>query len=233
MIHIFCEPDDAAALWLAAVLSARGAPVSVSLPEELIIGSRLNLEVGDGPPHPTIALASGITLSPEETTGIVARMVAFPLPELPNACDLDLVYAAEEARAALVAWFAAWACPIIGRPDPYTPWGDGTAAGEWRVIAANSGVLIRTEDHAEAAADDAQFDLLVTAEGVFAAEGHSAEPEAAAAAQTLFALQRDAVAVFRFLPSPVGPVFDCPVPLADFRAFGTVVPDMFAAGAGS
>ncbi|SEN95019.1 hypothetical protein [Palleronia pelagia] len=227
MIHIFCEPDDGPALWLAGALSERDVPVEVSLPEELLVGSRFALELGGDAPEPRLTTASGVSLSTGNVNAIVARLTSFPVPPLENGSDADLVYAAEECRASLVGWFAAWACPMIGRPAPYTPWGDDASPREWRVMAASLGLPVAA-DHLAETPDNARTDVLATSGGCFVAGGEAAPSELADPASRLLPLQNDIAAVFRFVEGPDGPLFDGPVPMVDFGAFGPVVPDMLA-----
>ncbi|MGV6852615.1 MAG: hypothetical protein ACWA5R_10630 [bacterium] len=224
MIHVFCDSEDVAALWLATELRKHGCSVTVSLPEELIVDSCISLELGDGTPRPYAELGSGISITPETSTAIIVRMSKFPLPALPNASDNDYVYATEEIRAALVGWFAAWECPVIGRPDPYTPWGDGASEDEWRIMALHSNIRITTD----ASQVNSFFDLLVTSSNVYTHDGQEPEPDVITAAQVLFRLQNDAIAVFRFRREDQGSAFEKLVPMPDFRIFGSLLPTILS-----
>lgn len=227
MIHIFCSPEDEAAVWLAEELRERGSSVTVSLPEELVINSRLSLEIGNDFLRPSVILASGITITPEKSTAIIIRMTQFPLPALTGASDNDLVYASEEVRATLVGWFSAWKCMTIGRPDPYTPWGDGASEDEWRIMAMNSNISIASQNGEKNRA----FDLLVTSSEVYASDERELEPATVDAARILFTLQSDAVAAFRFRQEAKGAAFERLIPMPDFRIFGSFLPNMLAAEA--
>jgi len=140
MIVVFCSPEDIDSLWLASEINRTGGNAKVVLPEELISGSDLRLDIMNGRATPFARLASGLELNVSDVRALIVRMTEFPSPDLGKASDQDVIYANEEMRAALVGWFAAWPCPVVGRPAPYCAFGEGSSDLRWRMWAARSGV---------------------------------------------------------------------------------------------
>lgn len=140
MIVVFCKPGDINALWLASEFNQLGCKAEVVLPEELMLGSNLQLDIVNGRATPFARLASGLELNVSDVSAMIVRMPEFPFSDLGDVSNQDVIYASEEMRAALVSWFAAWPCPIVGRPTPYCAFGDGYVDSCWRVWAARSGI---------------------------------------------------------------------------------------------
>ena len=140
MIVVLCEPEDTCGLWLAAEIARRGCEVDVVMPDELVVGSRFSLKITKDYDVVSVQLTDGRVVDGESLTGVINRMERFPRPALDAASDQEVIYAAEEARAATVAWFAALECPVLNAPTPYSPAGLSAYESTWRHHAGRLGV---------------------------------------------------------------------------------------------
>lgn len=230
MIIILCEPDDTSALWLASELELRERDCRILLPEELIVDSRLSLRLGSKGTSACVQLADGMLLDHNSTTAIVNRMQRFPVPVMDNASEHDIVYASEEARAAIVAWCSSLTCPILSPPTPYGPAGNSASDLVWRFRAASLG--ISTEDLTIGSCSIGQAEhqyehyVLKIGNRMLIPVGSKQSSTAASAAQCLADYYSEALftARFRLLPHDEA-LFLGIETLPNLRAFGTPVVD--------
>jgi hypothetical protein len=140
LIVVLCEAEDTCGLWLAIEIAQRGFKVDVIMPDELVVGSRFSLNITKDYNVASIQLADGRVIEGENLAGVINRMERFPRPALGAASDEEVIYAAEEVRAATVAWFAALDCPVLNIPTPYSPMGLSAYESTWRHHADRLGV---------------------------------------------------------------------------------------------
>lgn len=141
MVLLLCPPDDAHALWLAARLRARGREVELVLPEELLIGSRLQLRVASEGLDSEARLARGVLL-PHRCEGVINRLQALPPLRAASGRAADAAYLEEEWRAAIVAWLAALDGEVLNRPTGVSLCGPRFADAHWRWLATQSGLAV-------------------------------------------------------------------------------------------
>jgi hypothetical protein len=137
VIVVICDPDDDDALWLVAALSRRGIEATAVTPIELVVGSTWSLTVATDGTSAQLTTAAGVDVC--SATAVINRMPAFPSAPVDGE-DRDVVFAAEEVRAALVATFAAYDGPMMGRPSPYHSIGIAGDQLVWTARAAAEGV---------------------------------------------------------------------------------------------
>jgi hypothetical protein len=140
MIVILCEPDDHSGLWLASELEPREKVARIVLPEKLIVGSQLSLRIDEQAVDAAVRQADGRVIDGKSVAAIVNRMQHFPVPVLQDASNPDLVYAAEEDRAAIVAWSFALDCPVLFPPPPYGAARENASDIVWRCRATALGI---------------------------------------------------------------------------------------------
>lgn len=140
MFVVICEPEDTSGLWLATELENRGISAPVILPDELIVGSELSLQFGSTLKRANVKFPSGTSIESGSATTVINRMIRFPVPILPDGSDEDRIYSAEEARAAVVAWFSVLDCQVLQRPTPYDPTGYSASDLIWRCRAESLGI---------------------------------------------------------------------------------------------
>lgn len=142
MICVVCSPQDTHALWLATRLRARGRQVELVLPEELLIGSSLQLRVTTEGSESGLRLARGITLD-HQCTGVINRLNEVPSLRSESGRPADSAYLEEEWRAAIVAWLAGLACPVLNRPTGVSLCGTMFGDAHWRYLATQVGLAVR------------------------------------------------------------------------------------------
>jgi len=141
MVLLLCPPEDSHALWLAARLRALGREVELVLPEELLIGSRLELRVASEAVAGELALARGPVLA-QRCEGVINRLQALPLLRAESGRAADAAYLEEEWRAAIVAWLAALEGAVLNRPTGVSLCGPCFADAHWRWLATRFGLAV-------------------------------------------------------------------------------------------
>lgn len=141
MICMLCTPEDKHALWLAIQLRARGWQVELVLPEELLLHSDLQLRITSGKTESKFQLGRGITLT-HQLNGVINRLYTLPPLRSESGRQADTLYLEEEWRAALVAWLAELACPVLNRPTGVSLHGTSLGDAYWRYLAMQMGLAV-------------------------------------------------------------------------------------------
>ncbi|MFT5701125.1 MAG: hypothetical protein ACI8ZB_004014 [Desulforhopalus sp.] len=144
MILVICEPEDTCGLWLVTEISKRGCAVEHVLPDELVVGARFSVRVANQHDIVSADLADGRRIDGSTLVGVINRMHDFPSPMYNGTSDRDTVYASEEVRAAVVAWFAGLPCPVLNTPTPYSAIGLMVHESLWRQRANMLGLRVAT-----------------------------------------------------------------------------------------
>lgn len=141
-ICILCSPQDKHALWLALQLRAREWQVEFILPEELLINSSLQLRISTDNTESIFQNARGVILT-HKLNGVINRLYALPPLSCESGNEVDALYLEEEWRAALVAWLAELACPVLNRPTGTSLQGTVRGDAYWRYLAIQIGLTAR------------------------------------------------------------------------------------------
>lgn len=139
MICVLGAPEDDDALWLAAALTQRGERVEFVLPEDLMVGSRLNFRVETQAASACLTLRDGRILDDRELELVVNRLD--DLPAVGGGCSpADAAYQQEEWRAALAAWLRIVPCPVVNPPWAASLQGPVLPSLAWRAAGAAHGL---------------------------------------------------------------------------------------------
>lgn len=172
MILVICEPEDTCGLWLVTEISKRGCAVEHVLPDELVVGARLSVRVSNQHDIVRMDLADGRHIDGSALIGVINRMHDFPRPMFNGTSDRDIVYAGEEIRAAIVAWFAGLPCPVLNAPTPYSAIGLIVHESLWRQRANMLGLSVATlrVDQGAFSHQPKNYSVVVIGETVLTAE---------------------------------------------------------------
>ena len=143
MTILLCEPGDAAAAWLAAMLGARGTTVETITSLELGDAVGWHHEVGADGVATAITLRSGRVLASSAPATIVNRLGFVPLATLRATAGADLGYAVQEMFALYLSWLYAWPARVINRPTPQGLSGNYRHPSAWAALAVRAGLPVR------------------------------------------------------------------------------------------
>lgn len=134
------EADDAAALWLADGLKARGLATEVATPTQLCEATTLEHRISSGSAMFRIGLEDGRVLEGRELAGVVNRITRVPLSVLARSEPDDRGYVEAEWRALLCSLLGAVRGRVVDPPHPHWLWGRWRSPPEWLVLAHRAGL---------------------------------------------------------------------------------------------
>lgn len=139
MVLVISELEDKSSIWLISEFIKRGLEVEHIFPDELIIDSELSLYISKNNQLPKLQTKDGRRIDSSRVNLIINRIPYFPKPY--NLSDNnDIIYAAEEIRAAIVPWLRSFSCPIYNKPHPYSSFGLLMHDIKWKSIAHKFGL---------------------------------------------------------------------------------------------
>jgi hypothetical protein len=139
MFVILAQTRDAAAAALAERWCARGGNAGVLTGEDL---TRPGWRHEPGARGAGSAVVGGRTIQTGEIHAVLTRVVAITANDLPSIHPQDVVYAAAEGHAFLVAWLASLPCPVVNRPTPACLAGPAWSAEQWGRRARRLGIPV-------------------------------------------------------------------------------------------
>lgn len=141
---VICDPHDAAALWAARGLRARGlTPLELVAPMELACAERFELRIGGvGPAEAQATLASGLHLCSASVRGCLNRCTPLPHPMLLRLGPIDRDYLQAEWEAVLLAWLGAFdeTSAIVNAAQPWALGGRAIHPLSWAGLAQRAGL---------------------------------------------------------------------------------------------
>ena len=139
---LLCQSDDAAALWAAGRLRARGlAPLVVLTPELLQYSFRWQHRLGnDEPASIEFTLADGRTVRGQEIKGVLNRLAALPPQLFGRVAPEDRDYMLQEWTALHISWMSALHAPVLNRPVMQGLCGAWRHRSEWTWLASQAGL---------------------------------------------------------------------------------------------
>jgi hypothetical protein len=137
---ILAEPEDEAAVWLAAGLAARGVRVHLVTTEQLCAAAALEYRLGGKGATFRITLDDGRVVDSREINAVVNRMARVPLSVLARSEAPDRAYVEAEWRALLCSLLVAIAGPVIDAPHPHALAGQWRSPPEWLHLAHEAGL---------------------------------------------------------------------------------------------
>lgn len=141
MILVLCENFDAAALWAAARLQARGRETMVVTAPDLDAAVRWEHRVGrSGAASIEIELADGRRVSSREPAGVLNRLSFVPTARLDRTAGADRDYAVQEMNALFLSWLQALPGPVLNRPTPQGLGGNWRHPSAWALLAGQAGL---------------------------------------------------------------------------------------------
>ncbi|MBS1912809.1 MAG: hypothetical protein JST22_12545 [Bacteroidetes bacterium] len=183
MIVIVTEPDDRAAMELAARLSCDGArPL---LPRDL---SNAGWVFDCDAPDLSTACIGGERIPCSAIDAVVGRLPVLLPQHLPHIAAADRDYVAQEMTAFLLVWLAALQCPMFNRPTPCNLMGPAWHSNQWRAAAVRAGFRLagpRPDSALEGAAASDGATVRVTVVGNRVLGASCVEKEAIAGALRL------------------------------------------------
>ncbi|HEV2817384.1 MAG TPA: hypothetical protein VGW40_09225 [Allosphingosinicella sp.] len=144
MTLILCEAGDAAALWAAERLRARGRSAEIVPSDALGDAVRWEHRVDEAAASVRITLADGRTLSSDAPEPILNRIATIPLARLQATAGEDFGYAMQEMYALYLSWLHAWPAIVINRPTPQGLAGCHRHGSAWAALGAEAGLRSRT-----------------------------------------------------------------------------------------
>jgi hypothetical protein len=136
---VLCEPEDAAAVWVAASLRARGYPVEIVGADELGNALRWEVRAQDGVETVQIELADGRRLLSDQLSGVLNRLGHVPRSQLRRAGEEDAAYVEAELAALHLTWLHFLPCPVLNRPRPGGLSGVQRPPIQWAHLAVQAG----------------------------------------------------------------------------------------------
>ena len=143
MTLILCEAGDAAALWAAERLRARGRSADLLLSEALGEAVRWEHRVDAAAASVRITLADGRLLSSDAAEPILNRVNCIPMARLHATAGEDYGYAVQELYALYLSWLHAWPATVINRPTPQGLAGNHRHGSGWAALGAAAGLSTR------------------------------------------------------------------------------------------
>jgi hypothetical protein len=143
MTLILCEAGDAAALWAAERLRARGGSVDLVLSDTLGEALRWEHRIDRAAASVRITLADGRLLSSDTAEPILNRIGGIPLARLHATAGEDYGYAMQEMFALYLSWLNAWPATVINRPTPQGLAGCHRHGSAWAALGAEAGLRTR------------------------------------------------------------------------------------------
>ena len=117
MILIIAEPADGAALWLEPRLARYSdRPVKIVTPARLVYARSIVHRLDTRGSDFRFEISGGETFAAAALSGVVNRILTFPVDHLAAAAPGEREYAAGELHAFLLGWLASLACPVLNRP---------------------------------------------------------------------------------------------------------------------
>lgn len=137
---VFCELNDASALWAYQGLKSRGLePIELLSAEMLAYSLHWEHRLGYDAPSINIILSDGRAIGSDTISGVLNRLQTIPSEHL-RANHADRDYASQELFAFFMSWIFSLPKPVLNRPTSQGLSGQWRHASEWVWLATQAGL---------------------------------------------------------------------------------------------
>lgn len=137
---VFCELNDASALWAYKGLKSRGLePVELLSAQMLAYSLHWEHRLGSNAPSIKIILSDGREINSDTISGVLNRLQTIPSAHL-RASPADQDYASQELFAFFMSWIFSLPQPVLNRPTSQGLSGQWRHASEWVWLATQAGL---------------------------------------------------------------------------------------------